>query len=339
MDIFGFSIQPGERLCRYIKVGELACFSDIRIPLLVARGKTAGPTLWLTGAVHGDELNGLWAMRRFFWDLDLEKLRGILVMTPLLNPLAFLAGNKVSQVDYLDMDQQFPGNPRGLYSERIPYIVFSELKQKADYVIDFHTLGHPYSATPYTVSKIVAGASEETIAKAFAMARVFGVYPNCRVDVASAKGELPGTTSGALDILCMQHNIPCFMAEMGGGGRWDDEAINIAYRGIKNVMLYLKMLDGEYQQPGRQLIITSRGFLRSNSGGLVRMAVNPGTFVKAGELLATVYSFWEELEQLKAEQDVFVIGTRFQPVVSSGDRLAFVGYEWQEMDWGNGNGE
>lgn len=333
MDIFGYKVQPGQRLCQYISVGELACFSDIRIPLLVLRGTEEGPTLWLTGAVHGDELNGLWAMRRFFWDLKPDELKGNLVLTPLLNPLAFLARSKISHVDYLDMDQQFPGNPSGLYSERVAYVIFNELKRLATYVIDFHTLGHSFQATPYTVSKIVPGASEGTIQKAFAMARVFGVYPNCQVNLAKASGELPGATSGALDILCLQNNIPCFMAEMGGGGRWEEEAINTAYQGIKNVMVYLGMLKGEYQKPGRQLIITSRGFLRSNRGGLVRMAVIPGTVVSAGGLLATVYNFWEELEELKAKQDLFVIGTRFEPVVSSGDRLAFVGYEWYEMDW------
>lgn len=333
MRLFDTEVQKGQRICREVKVGELACFSDIKIPVLAVRGMHEGPTLWLTGAVHGDELNGPWAMRRFFWDLDPAELHGNLVLTPLLNPMAFQVNDKISHLDYLDLDQQFPGNAGGSYSERVACAVFTELKSCANYVIDFHTMGHPFSAVPYTVSKIVPGSSEETVKAAFAMARVFGVYPNCRVDLASASGELPGTTGGAIDILCMRNNVPCFMAEMGGGSRWDEAAIQTAYQGIRNVMTYLKMLAGEYPRPGKQLIITKRRFPRSNRGGLVRMAVTPGTIVRKGQLVATICNFWEDLEQLVAEQDWFMIATRFQPVVSTGDRMGFIGYEWHEQEW------
>ncbi|SDE41194.1 M14 family metallopeptidase [Sporomusa acidovorans] len=330
MKIFNHEIQPGERFCDYIKVGELACFSDIRIPVMVLRGKQAGPTLWLTGAVHGDELNGLWAMRRFFWELAADKLQGTLVITPILNPIAFWGRSKVSMLDQLDMDQQFPGNPQGLYSERVAHVIFSELKEKAGYVIDFHTLNHLFSATPYTVSKLVAEANDKTNEEAFRLAKIFGVYPNCRVDLKTAGGELPGTTSGALDILCMQHNIPCFMAEMGGGGRWEESSIQVAYQGIENVMAALGMIAKDLPVSEKKLIITKRKFLRSDYGGLVRMAVKPGDFVPAGGLIATIYDFFKEVGHVHAEQDMFMIATCFNPVVSSGDRLAFVGCEWHE---------
>jgi len=333
LDIFGYPLGRGERLGKYVSVGELACFSEIKFPFLAIRGAKDGPALWLTGAVHGDELNGLWAMRRLFWELDPQKLQGTLILTPLLNPMAFLARTKISNIDYLDMDQQFPGNPGGLYSERMAHAIFSELKKHANYVIDFHTLGHPFSATPYTVSKIVPGAGETTVKEAYNMAKAFGVYPNCRLDLSKSTSELPGTTSGSVDIECMRNNIPCMMAEMGGGGRWDEAAINTAYQGIVNVMIYLGLLEGKLESPAKQLIITKRCFLRGNRGGLTRMAVEPGNFVKKGDLLATVYNFWEEVDHLYAEQDQFVIGVRFEPVVSSGDRLAFVGTQWDELDW------
>ncbi|MGL5513805.1 MAG: M14 family metallopeptidase [Sporomusa sp.] len=333
MEIFGMKVEKGQKIFGNVKVGELANFTDISIPVLVARGSHDGPTLWMTGAVHGDELNGLWGMRRFFWDLDTDKLHGNVVLTPLLNTMAFVERNKISQVDYLDLDQQFPGNPGGSYSERIAHIVFGEMKKWANYVIDFHTMGHVFSATPYTVSKIVPGAKEETVQAAFKLARAFGVYPNCHLNLAKAGGELPGTTSGSIDILCMQNNIPCFMAEMGAGGRWDENIIEITLAGINNAMTHIGLLKGEFKKPDKQLIITGRRFLRSNRGGLVRMAVAPGQFVKQGEKLASIYDFWEEREQLVADKNMFVIATRFEPVVSTGDRMGFVGYEWHEMDW------
>jgi predicted deacylase len=253
--------------------------------------------------------------------------------------MALVDRNKISQIDYLDLDQQFPGNPNGSYAERIAHIVFSEMKQWANYVIDFHTMGHVFSATPYTVSKIVPGASKETINTAFRFARSFGVYPNCHLNLATAGGELPGTTSGSIDILCMKNNIPCFMAEMGGGGRWDEKIINTIVEGIDNSMNYLGLLKDEFKKPEKQLIITGRHFIRSNRGGLVRMAVEPGQLVRKGEKLASIFDFWEEREQLIADKDMFMIATRFEPVVSTGDRMGFVGYEWQELTWDEGGNE
>lgn len=336
MQIFGFDLEPGRKLSSSVKVGELACFADVSLPVLAVKGRHDGPTLWLTGAVHGDELNGPWAMRQLFWALDPEKLHGTLVMTPLLNPMAFFVKNKVSFVDYLDLDQQFPGNAGGSYSERIAAVVFPEMKRCADYVIDFHTMGSAFSATPYTVSKVVPGASAATVSKAFDLARVFGVRPNCHLDLASAGGELPGTTSGSIDITCMKNDIPCFMAEMGGGGRWDEPAIAVAGQGIRNVMGYLDMLPGGYPRPGRQIIITGRRFLRSQKGGVVRMAVAPGDMVKAGTRVATIHDFAGEIGDVVADRDWFMIATLFQPVVTTGDRVGFVGFEWHEADWNEG---
>lgn len=333
MEIFGMKIQKGQKVFKNVKVGELANFTDIHIPVLVACGAQDGPTLWMTGAVHGDELNGPWAMREFFAKLDTAKLHGNVVLTPLLNTMAFVDRNKISQVDYLDLDQQFPGDAQGSYTQRIARIVFDEMKQWANYVIDFHTMGHVFSATPYTVSKNIPGVSKETVDKALKMARVFGVYPNCHLDLATASGELPGTTSGSIDITCMKNNIPCFMAEMGGGGRWDERVIQIILAGIENVMNYLGLFKGAYKKPEKQIIITKRRFLRCNRGGLVRMDVEPGQVVKQGEKLASIFDFWDEREQLIADKDMFMIATRFEPVVSTGDRMGFVGFEWHEVNW------
>jgi uncharacterized protein len=333
MKIFGINVEKGQKIYHNIKVGELANFSDFYIPVLIARGMQDGPTLWMTGAVHGDELNGPWALREFFHELDTQKLCGNIVITPLLNVLAFVEKNKISHIDDLDLDQQFPGKMDGSYTQRIAYMVFQEMKKWATWVIDFHTMGHAFSSTPYTVSKNVPGVKLQVIDQAFKLARLFGVYPNCHLDLATATGELPGTTNGSIDITCLQHNIPCFMAEMGAGGRWDEEAIRIIRQGIDNVLKYTKMLPGAYKKPGKQMIITNRCFLRCNCGGFVRMATIPGKIVKQGETLAVLCDFQSERERMVADVDLFMIAVRHEPVVTTGDRMGFVGCQWHEEEW------
>ncbi|MCI1823348.1 MAG: M14 family metallopeptidase [Megasphaera sp.] len=333
MEIFGMHVEAGKKMYKNVKIGELANFSDFSIPVLVACGAHEGPTLWMTGAVHGDELNGPWALRQFFWDLNPQQLYGNIVITPLLNVLAFADKNKISHIDNLDLDQQFPGNPNGSYTQRIAYVVFNEMKKWANFVIDFHTMGHVFSSTPYTVSKDVPGVDSIVTDKAFKLARIFGVYPNCHLNLATAGGELPGTTSGSIDITCLHHNIPCFMAEMGAGGRWDEQAIQVIRDGIDNVLKYTGMIKEEYKKPGKQMIITDRYFLRCNHGGFVRMAVAPGQLVQKDEKLASIYDFWDERETMTAKKKLFVIAVRHEPVVTTGDRMGFVGCEWHEVEW------
>ena len=161
------------------------------------------------------------------------------------------------------------------------------------------------------------------------MQRACGVVTNCVVDLRGDTNELPGVTSGALDITCMKDGIPAFMGEMGQGGKVETEYVEAAKKGILNVMRYLKMLEGPVEKPGRQVLITKRRFLRSDKGGMIRMNVKSGDEVKAGESLLNLHYYGDEMESYPARTDCYVIGVRENPVVSTGDRVAFVGTEWR----------
>ena len=109
----------------------------------------------------------------------------------------------------------------------------------------------------------------------------------------------------------------------------ETEYVEAAKKGILNVMRYLKMLDGPVEKPGRQVLITKRRFLRSDKGGMIRMNVKSGDEVKAGESLLDLHYYGDEMESYPARSDCYVIGVRENPVVSTGDRVAFVGTEWR----------
>ena len=209
------SAEKGSKGQGFLKVGELSCHSKIVIPVLIVNGKENGPVLWINGGVHGDELNVFMAARRTAAALDPGKLKGALVCTPICNPLATQWRQKLNPYDYLDLDQQFPGDANGLISQRVAYHLFREIKDKANYLINFHTAATPYTAPPYTVYKVVPGAKPEVSQEAEKLARSFGVYGNCRVDISTAKGELPGGLGGALDVNCALNGIRAFMAEVG----------------------------------------------------------------------------------------------------------------------------
>lgn len=331
MEMFGMSVRLGEKRHQHIMVGELANGSPIYIPLMVLRGSRPGPTLWMCGAVHGNELNGSFAMRDIYLELSPQEVQGTLVFTPILNPMAFVELKKESFLDLLNMDQQFPGKVDGLYSQRVAFQVFSNIKKIANAVISFHAPGIVNYAPPYTVSKIIPDAKPEIVEKSFRMALCFGVKTNIRVDLKRTKDELPGVTGGTLDSTCVRDGIPCFMAEMGRGGRWEIPIAEIAKKGIYNTMRFLEMLEGEPQMPEEQIVIPRRKYLRNTRGGLLEVLVQPGDIIQKGKVCARVINFWETVEELKPEEDTYVISVRENPVVSTGERILSMGLDWSAV--------
>jgi uncharacterized protein len=323
------SAKKGEKGKGYLKVGELAVHTEVQTPVLIVNGKEAGPTLWLNGAVHGDELNGFMAIRRLAGTLDPGKLKGTLIATPLCNPLAVQWRNKLGPYDLMDLDQQFPGDPAGLVSQRVASILFREIKEKANYLINFHTAGTQYTAPPYTVYKKVPGAKPGVFEETEALAKAFGLAANCLVDLASAKGELPGNVAGALDASCILQSIPAFMAEVGTGGKFEEENIAIAERGIRNVMRRLGMIAGEVELPPRQIVITKRRFLYANQAGFWVAETKPGAILPQGQTIGRIIDLFADVEVIDTQQETFMIQVRVNPVVHSGDRVAFLGLEWK----------
>ena len=325
--VFNHEIKEGERAYFTVPAGELAHKAVVQLPVIVVAGKKEGPVLWINGTVHGDELNGSYAAWELSGEIDPEQLSGTLVVTPICNPIAFECRNKISAIDNMDMDTAFPGDPEGMMTQRIAYMIYREIKANAGAVISFHTMATPYRANPYSVRKIIPGVSDSVNEVSEGMQRAFGVVTNCVVDLRGDTNELPGVTSGALDITCMKDGIPAFMGEMGQGGKVETEYVEAAKKGILNVMRYLKMLDGPVEKPGRQVLITKRRFLRSDKGGMIRMNVKSGDEVKAGESLLDLHYYGDEMESYPARSDCYVIGVRENPVVSTGDRVAFAGRE------------
>ncbi len=313
----------------HLKVGELALGSEILIPVLIVRGSEDGPTLWINGAVHGDEINGFMAVRNLAARLDPNILKGTLVATPLSNPLAVQWRNKINPYDFLDLDQQFPGNAAGQYSQRTAHVLFSEIREKANYLISFHTVATSFTAEPYTVFKTSSSMGASVAETVKGMALAFGVRANCRVNLDTATGEIPGGVAGAIDVSCSLNGIPAIMAEVGSGGKFEAENIATAEAGLVNVMRHLGMLEGEPERPKEQLLITKRAFLYCNRGGFLVMDTKPGAIVPKGGLIGRTIDLFEELERLEAEQDAYVIMSRTNPVVHTGDRAAFLGLEWQ----------
>lgn len=331
IEVFGRKCEPGQKLFFTVDGPMYANRAVMQIPVIVLNGCQDGPTFWINGTVHGDELNGSYAAWKLVRELDPADVRGAIVVTPIANAAAFVDQHKTSRIDDLDMDTQFPGDAGGMASQMMAKIIYDEIRTHASFLINFHTISKLYDAEPYTVSKIVPGADPEVNQVALDLALTFGVKNNCVVNLATATGELPGVTNGALDITCIKDGIPAFMGEMGHGGVADPEIMAVARRGLLNIMVKQGMIDGEIVRSEKQYRITKRKFVRSPHSGLIEMVHKPGDIVPAGTTIANFHYYDDNLIPFTVEQDSFLIATRVYPAFNSGDRVAFLGLEWEEL--------
>ena len=138
MPILGSDVLPGTSVRLSWAATDLFEGVPVSTPVLVVNGKLAGPTLCLTAAVHGDELNGIEMVRRVMHNLQPEKLSGAVIGVPIVNLQGFRRGSRYLP-DRRDLNRFFPGNPNGSAASRIAYSFFTEIVSHCDALIDLHT--------------------------------------------------------------------------------------------------------------------------------------------------------------------------------------------------------
>ena len=311
-------------------MGTLASGNSQSVPYLVARGDGAGPCLWINAAVHGDESQAAIVAAEFFGRLVSEELAGDVVVTPVANPPAFDQRRKHSPVDSVDLDQSFPGRADFLQTQRLAHTLFEEMRGPADVIVNLHTMGPMLDACNYAVYKSdPSGFSEDERLKLIAL---LDVRVACRMDL-KGPGELPGNIEGALDYQMMELGKQAFMLEAGASGGVDRNAIDRAVNGLLALSAGLGVMRGyDYDQPRSICRATGRTHVTSNFAGFFHQDAVPGSLVEASQPLGRVIDVYGDVVEVVSLPDpVLVIGIRSDPVVHSGDRVAFVATEWDEV--------
>ena len=134
----GRRIAPGERADLGLTVSRSYGGEAIRVPVHVWRAPEPGPSLFVTGAVHGDEVNGTGTIRQLILEPPFELRRGTLILVPVVNILAFERMSRYSP-DRRDLNRSFPGLKKGSLTSRLAHVIYSNIVSRYDYGIDLHT--------------------------------------------------------------------------------------------------------------------------------------------------------------------------------------------------------
>ncbi len=102
------TIAAGERLTVNLEVSTLANATRMNLPVHVVHGREAGPVMFLSGVVHGDEILGLEIVRRVLARDELSTIKGTLLAVPIVNAFGFLNHSRYMP-DRRDLNRSFPG--------------------------------------------------------------------------------------------------------------------------------------------------------------------------------------------------------------------------------------
>jgi predicted deacylase len=268
--LLGAIVGPGQR--EHLTWSATETFTGPATPtaVLVVNGRETGPTLCLTAAVHGDELNGIETVRRVVHDVNPEKLRGTLIAVPIVNLEAFHRHSRYLP-DRRDLNRFFPGNPTGSSASRIAHSFFTEVIQHCDGLVDLHTGSFHRTNLPQLRADLSVAAVVE-------LTKGFGAT----VTLHSEGG--PGTLRRA----AVDAGIPAVTLEAGAPLSVQDADVKHAVKSIHTLLDKMDMYDkrGIWGNP-EPVYYTSR-WVRADSGGVMFGQVKLGKRVRVGDLLATV---------------------------------------------------
>jgi predicted deacylase len=327
LQVFDREIRSGERAAFLARVSERNDSSPVTVPVVVIRGKRAGPVCVVTGAVHGDEPSGWDVWANLAPTLQPATLRGTIIGIPIVHALAFQAEGQRAPVDYEshNMNRIWPGAPDGYLVQRMAHVIFQQCLRFADAVLDVHDGGVDLLAR-----YLILGGSEESRCrvhhKTMQLARWFGHGLPIRDLVFDERMVQEGRT-GALYEACGRQGIPCIMIEVGGGGAVWPDLRDIGVAGIRNILIGLGMIDGEMTgQDEPQPVLTESAWIQAGRGGLCRNAVRLGDIVEAGGTLGEILDPLGGIsETLRAPYRSVMVDVRFHAAVYPGDLLYHCG--------------
>lgn len=305
------TIGPGERRELSLALSESYSGIGVRVPVFVWRAERPGPAVFLSAAVHGDEINGVGAIRSIIVDRPFDLVAGTLVMLPVVNVLGFERHSRYLP-DRRDLNRCFPGNRAGNLAERLAYTFFREVVGRCDYGIDLHTAALRRTNFPH----LRADLADPGLAP---LARAFGAEL-----IVDSRGP-----RGALRRAATRFGCPTLVFEAGEVWKVEPLIVSSALRGIRNCLIHLGMVEAAPELPELRVETQERAWLRAHRGGFLEFHVAPGDLVEKGDAIATNRSLaGNEQNLIRAPRPGIVMGMTTLPSVAPGDpvcHLAFPG--------------
>jgi len=302
----GGAVAPGETYHGRYAISETFLGEPVRIPLTVVNGEDPGPTVFLSAAVHGDELNGVKVLHDVVDRFDPAEIAGTLVCLHVVNVPGYLAQQRYLPIYDQDLNRAFPGRERSTPAQRIANELFRGVFSHCDYGIDFHTSTRGRTTMFHTRAQL----ENRDVAR---MADAFGANL-----VMAGIGEEDNSIRSA----CTARGIPTITVEMGEAHRFQPRYVERALAGTESVLTELGVVDGIRVEPAWRRVVdakTEKTWLRADQGGLVDLQAEKRDVLEEGDVVCTVHDhFGTEETDVLAPYRGLIAGLLRNPVAQPG---------------------
>jgi N-alpha-acetyl-L-2,4-diaminobutyrate deacetylase len=292
-----------------------SAWGSIMLPITVAKNG-GGPGAILTGANHGDEYEGPIALHHLANTIDIDQVRGRVIIIPAMNYPAFQVADRVSPIDQLNMNRIFPGKAKGTITQLIADYITSTLLPICDFVLDIHSGGKTLEFLPFAAYHELDDKSQQQACEAATLAFAAPYYLSLIEIDAAGMYDTQAEAMGKVFV----------STELGGGGSSSPHTADVAKRGVHNFLVHAGILDAKPIQPETASIKLDmqqdNAYVFSQHNGLLEPWVNLGDTVQKGDIIARVYTTertGDEPVEYLAESDGIILGRHFPSLIKIGD--------------------
>jgi uncharacterized protein len=320
----GVTARSGEIVRTRVPIGELADGTPVALPVVVARGATDGPTLYVQAGQHGDEQTGIETCRTFVAGLDANAIAGTVVAVPVVNVPSHITrtrGFLHEERWLIDLNRVWPGNAQGLLTERIAHVIFSEFVLHADLVIDMHSALEGcdiamFASVDPDDDERGTRATRERVARSMGTPYVF-YHPRRKL-----------TTSDMTRAVALQADAAGKSVVSLEGGQSRLVSWTLVPRGVRalhNAMRTLGMEKGEPVADGEPRPFSDLRLVHAQRGGGLRLRVDLGDDVEEGDALGEIVDvFGERVEELRSPASGFVFRVMRLGSVATGAEVVWI---------------
>lgn len=304
-------ILPSERKKFQLEVASLYDYTKLYIPVEVIRGKEEGPILFISAAIHGDEINGVEIIKRLLQKPILNKIKGSLIVVPVVNIFGF--NNKSRYLpDRKDLNRCFPGTANGSLGSRLAHLFIKEIVSKCTHGIDLHT-GAIHRTNLPQIRACLDDPQTKNLAKNFGVP----VIINSKL------------RDGSLREAARKKKISMLLFEGGEALRFEENVIKSGVIGCLSVMEQIGMTPQLQKNRGKtsvnSFIAQDTFWVRASHSGSFRITKKIGDRVVTGETLAIISDLYGcEPYKINAPEDGIIIGASTIPLVNKGDAMIHI---------------
>lgn len=303
------SFEKNQISYRWLHIVSNGIGQPIYIPIIVAKGEKEGPTVGITAVVHGNELNGMSVIQRFFNGIELSKLSGTVVGVPVVNVPSLMI-NERHFIDGQDLNRIMPGKSNGNRSEIYANRVIKRIIKDFDFLLDLHTA---------SFGRVNSYYIRADLSSKMAYDLAYMQNPSIILNAPPTDGTLRGAASSL--------GIDAITVEVGDPNRFQKGMIRSSLQGVYNTLSFLKMYNEEIEHDNEEPVVCDKSYwIYTDIGGILQVHVGLTDHVEEGQKIATIRNvFGQIIKEYHAPQSGIIIGKSVNPISQTGSRIIHLG--------------